>query len=108
MEKLRRTLFEGTLAGQIHLSLNDSGMIEDFKKFWLDTKVIAEIDYPIFFAVNQKPLKDESGNYRYIKGANGEFLMDEHGHPRIDSDLDEIAAAFVDHAKKLRLDFWRK
>ena len=40
---------------------------KQFKKYWLDTKVIKETDYPIFFAVNQKPLKNSKGDYRLGK-----------------------------------------
>jgi len=94
--------------------LNKEKITEQFKKFWLDGKVIKEMDYPIFFAVNQKPIKDNKGEYRYVKGPNGEFVLDEHGHPKIDHDLDEIAEAFIKFAKEQlakgdnAFDFWRK
>jgi type I restriction enzyme M protein len=65
-----------------------------------------EVDYPIFFAVNQKPLKDESGEYRYSKGPNGEPIFDKHGRIIIDHDLDEIAEKFVKFAKEQNFDFW--
>ena len=71
------------------------------------------MDYPIFFAVNQKSLKDNKGEYRYVRGPNGEFVLDENGHPIIDHDLDEIAEAFVKFAKEQlakgdnAFDFWR-
>jgi len=61
INKLTKEISERTLAGQINLVLNDEKITEAFKKYWLDGKVIKEIDYPIFFAVNEKPLKDESG-----------------------------------------------
>jgi type I restriction enzyme M protein len=89
------------------LVLNDERIKEQFKKFWLDSKLIKEMDYPIFFAVNQRPLKDESGEYRYKRGSNGELLLDEHGHPMIDHDLDEIAEAFIGFAKEQGFNFWR-
>ena len=66
-----------------------------------------EMDYPIFFAVNEKPVKDESGEYRYKKASNGDLVMDEHGHPAIDHDLDEIAKAFIKFAKEQNFDFLR-
>ena len=47
-----------------------------------------EVDYPLFFAVNEKPVKDESGEYRYKKNLDGSFVLDEHGHPVIDHDMD--------------------
>jgi type I restriction enzyme M protein len=87
--------------------LNDEKITEQFKKFWLDGKIIQKMDYPIFFAVNQKPLKDNTGEYRYKKGPNGELLVDEHGHPLIDHDLDGIAEAFIKFAKKQGFYFWR-
>jgi type I restriction enzyme M protein len=106
-ERLRREATERTLGGQIYLVLNDERIKEQFKKFWLDSKLIKEMDYPIFFAVNQRPLKDESGEYRYKRGSNGELLLDEHGHPMIDHDLDEIAEAFIGFAKEQGFNFWR-
>jgi len=64
-------------------------------------------DYPIFMAVNEKPLKDNSGNYNLVKGANGNPLRDEHGKPIVEHDLDEIANAFIRFAKKQNVNFWR-
>lgn len=106
--KLDKGISERTLAGQISLVLNEEKISEAFKKFWLEGYVIKEIDYPIFFAVNQKPVKDQSGDYRYKKDEKGELIIDEHGHPVIDHDLDEIADAFMKFAKKQGFDFWRK
>ncbi len=108
IRKLVKELLQRTLGGQINLVLNDERIREQFKKFWLDGQVIKEMDYPIFFAVNQKPLKDNKGEYQYKKGPNGEILMDKHGHPIIDHDLDEIASAFIAFAKKEGFDFWRE
>jgi len=107
LKKLHREVSERTSGGQIYLVLNDEKITEQFKKFWLDGKLIKEMDYPIFFAVNQKPVKDESGEYRYKKGPNGELLVDEHGHPIIDHDLNEIAEGFVKFGKEQSLDFLR-
>ena len=67
-----------------------------------------KIDYPIFFAVNQKPVKNNSGEYKYIKGPNGEYLLDKYGHPKVDHDLDEVVESFVEFAKKEDFDFWRE
>ncbi|MCM8782120.1 MAG: SAM-dependent methyltransferase, partial [Candidatus Omnitrophica bacterium] len=108
VNKLNKEAQERTLSGQIALVLSDEKISAAFKKFWLEGKVIKEIDYPIFFAVNQKPVKDESGDYRYKKDEKGDFVMDENGHPIIEHDLDEIAEAFVDFAKKQGFDFWRQ
>ncbi|MFP3144835.1 MAG: N-6 DNA methylase [Caldisphaera sp.] len=113
INKLIKEISKKTLAGQISLVLSDKKITEAFKKYWLDEKVIQEMDYPIFFAVNEKPVKDESGEYRYRKNPDGSFVLDEHGHPVIDHDLDEIAEAFIRFAKEQLakgdnvFDFWR-
>ncbi len=107
LKKLRREVSARVLGGQIYLVLNEEKITEQFKKFWLDGKVIKEMDYPIFFAVNQKPVKDESGEYRYKKGPNGELVLGKDEHPEINHDLDEIAEAFVKFAKEQSFDFWR-
>ena len=106
-KKLQRQISEKTIGGQVSLVLNDKRLMEQFKKFWLEGKVLQEIDYPIFFAVNQKPVKDNSGEYRYKRGPDGEPLIDEHSQPVIDHDLDGIAEEFVKFAKEQQLDFWR-
>lgn len=107
LKKLHKEISQRTLGGQISLVLHQDRLIEQFKKFWLDGKVINEMDYLIFFAVNQKPLKNNRGEYRYERRANGEPLLDKHEHPIIDHDLDEIAEAFVKFAKEQDFDFWR-
>ena len=106
VKKLQHQISEKTIGGQVNLVLNDEKLTEQFKKFWLEGKVLQEIDYPVFFAVNQKPVKDNSGEYRYKKGPSGEPLI-EHGQPVIDHDLDDIAVAFAKFAKEQGLDFWR-
>jgi type I restriction enzyme M protein len=112
INKLNKEISQRTLAGQISLVLNDERITEAFKKYWLDGKVMKEMDYPIFFAVNEKPIRDESGEYRYKKNPDGSFVLDEHGHPVIDHDLDEIAEAFIKFAKEQlakgdkHFDFW--
>ena len=71
-------------------------------------------DYPIFFAVNEKPVKDTSGEYRYKKNADGSFAeevyTDSHGFTHrkriIEHDLDEIAEGFIQFAQRQRFDFW--
>lgn len=108
LKKLHREVSERTLGGQIYLVLNEEKTTEQFKKFWLDGKVITEMDYPIFFAVNEKPVKDNSGEYRYKRGPNGEPLVGKDEHPEIDHDLDEVAEAFVKFAKEHGFDFWRE
>lgn len=113
IKKIEKELSQRTLCGQVYLVLNEEKITEQLKKYWIDGKVIEELDYPIFFAVNEKPIKDNKGEYRYKKGSNGEFIMDEHGHPVIDHDLDEITEAFIKFAKEqlakddTAFDFWR-
>ncbi|MEO0238641.1 MAG: hypothetical protein ABIM45_01785 [candidate division WOR-3 bacterium] len=113
INKLTKEISQRTLAGQISLVLNDERITEAFKKYWLDGKIMQEMDYPIFFAVNEKPVKDESGEYRYKKNPDGSFVLDEHGQPVINHDLDEIAEAFIKFAKEQlakgdnHFDFWR-
>jgi len=113
IDKLTKEISRRTLAGQISLVLNEEKITEAFKKYWLDGKVMQEMNYPIFFAVNEKPIKDESGEYRYKKGPDGSFVLDEYGYPVIDHDLDEIADAFIEFAKQQfkkgdnHFDFWR-
>ena len=104
---LEKKISERVLGGQVSLVLNHEKITEQFKNYWLEGKVIKEIDYPIFLAVNQKPVKDESGDYRYRKDEKGELLIDEHSHPVIDHDLVEISDAFEKFAKKQGFDFWR-
>lgn len=82
------------------------------RKWGKDEKPIQ--DYPIFLAVNEKPVKDNSGEYRFKK-IDGSFLEEEvkdsYGHVHrkrvIDHDLDEIADGFIDFAQDQRFDFWR-
>jgi type I restriction enzyme M protein len=107
INKLTKEISQRTLAGQISLVLNEERITEAFKRYWLDGKVMKEMDYPIFFAVNEKPVKDERGEYRYKKNPDGSFVLDEHGHPVIDHDLDEIAKAFIKFAKEQGFDFWK-
>ena len=113
IDKLTKEISERTLAGQISLALNNEKITKAFKKYWLDGKTMQEMDYPIFFAVNEKPIKDESGEYRYKKNPDGSFVLDKHGHPVIDHDLDEIAEEFIRFAKEQlakgdnHFDFWR-
>ena len=44
-------------------------------------------DYPIFFATSERPGKDSSGEYVYLKDGNDARLYDLHAHPMIDHDL---------------------
>jgi len=111
--KLVKEISKRTLAGQISLVISDEKITEAFKNYWIDGKVIQEMDYPIFFAVNEKPVKDESGEYIYKKKPDGSLVEDKKGNPLIDHDLDEIAEEFKKIAKEQLkkgdddFDFWR-
>lgn len=85
-----------------------------FLQKW-DDKVCPKVDdYPIFFAVSEKPGKDSSGNYIHVKDEVGQEKLDKNGHQIVDHDLhnnngelpDGIAEAFIDWAIKEELSFW--
>ena len=71
-------------------------------------------DYPIFFATQQKPAKDNSGDKLIATDADGKLLRDSHGHWVIQHDLfnhdgltaDGIAEAFAEFAAKEKLGFF--
>ncbi len=105
-KKLYREISERTIGGQIWLIFNDVKIREEFKKFWIEGQALKELDYSIFMAVNKKPVKDNSGEYRYKKLPSGEYEVDEHGHPIIDHDLNEIAEEFIKFAKEQKFNFW--
>jgi type I restriction enzyme M protein len=77
-----------------------------FLQKWHSEDAMLE-DYPIFMGVNEKPVKDNSGEYIYQKDKGGNILKDEFGKPIIDHDLDETAKEFVKFAKEQKLDFWK-
>ncbi len=64
-------------------------------------------DYPIFMAVSKKSGKDNSGDYIYKKDADRNFAYDAKGRRVLDHDLDLIAGAFLEFAKKEGFSFWR-
>ncbi len=72
-------------------------------------------DYPIFFAVSEKSGKDNSGEYSYVKNGNGKPRLDRFGHLIVDHDLHNqggelpkgIAEAFIEFARKEKLEFWK-
>jgi type I restriction enzyme M protein len=105
LNKLLRKVSEKTSGGQAWLVLSEPKITAEFQRFWLDNRVVQEMDYPIFFAVNQEPLKDNRGEYMY-KRQNGEFLLDKNEHPIISHDLDQIAEDFVLFAKQHSYSFW--
>ena len=56
-------------------------------------------DYPIFFAVSKIPFKDNSGNYIFVKDENGNLIFDKKGNPIYQTDLFDIAEAFIKWGK---------
>ena len=85
-----------------------------FVQKWDDELCPKKDDYPIFFATMQKSSKDNSGEKIYVKDADGQVKLDEHGHLIVDQDLynhdgltqDGIAEAFIEFAKKEQLSFF--
>src|SRR3989344_1876613 len=62
-------------------------------------------NYPIFFATQKQSFKDNSGDYIFEKGKDGQLVKDTNGNPKYLSDLDEIAEAFVAWGKEQGLSF---
>ena len=77
-----------------------------FLQKWDDKKCPFIDDYDIFFAVSQKTGKDNSGKYIFLISDHDQVILDEHGHPKIDHDLDEIADEFIKFAKTENMSFW--
>lgn len=71
-------------------------------------------DYNVFFATQQKPSKDSSGDKLIAVGPDGKPLRDAHGHWVVQHDLfnhdgltqDGIAEAFAEFAKQEQLSFF--
>jgi type I restriction enzyme M protein len=86
-----------------------------FVQKWDDTLCPKKEDYPIFFAVSEKPGKDNSGDYVFVKNGNGQPKLDKNGHMIIDHDLhnhdgelpDGVAEKFIEWAKSENLSFWK-
>lgn len=84
---------------------------DDPKSEWHCPKVD---DYNIFFATQQKPSKDSSGDKILVTDKDGRILRDTHGHYVVQHDLfnhdgltqDGIAEAFEEFAKREKLSFF--
>ena len=72
-------------------------------------------DYPIFFATQQQPSKDNSGQKIYVQAEDGLRKRDKHGHWIVQHDLfnhdegetqDGIAEAFAEFARREKLSFF--
>lgn len=87
-----------------------------FLQKWDDNLCRKQDDYPIFFAVSDKGGKDNSGDYVYVKNADGQYKLDKNGHLIVDHDLhnhagelpDGIAEAFIVWAKEEGFSFWQE
>jgi type I restriction enzyme M protein len=86
-----------------------------FLQKWDDKLCPQKDDYPIFFAVSERPGKDNSGDYNYIYTYGKDKKLDKYGHFIVEHDLhnhkgelpDGIAEAFIEWAKKDKLSFWK-
>jgi len=116
-----------TTKGKLQLILEDPDLIAALKERWISEQVAEKLDYPIFMAVSERGGKDNSGQYKHILNEDGNYDLDDSGHPMVDQDLvnytldpDDlneaakipdnklcIAEAFVRFAQKHDLDFWR-
>lgn len=90
-----------------------------FLQKWNDDKKAGPLcpkvdDYPIFFATQRLPSKDNSGDKIIAKDKEGKFLRDTHGHWVVQHDFfnhdgltqDGIAEAFEEFARKEKLSFF--
>jgi len=90
-----------------------------FLQKWNDDKDAGPVcpkvdDYPIFFATQRLPSKDNSGDKIIAKDKDGKFLRDSHGHWVVQHDFfnhdgltqDGIAEAFEEFAAKEKLSFF--
>lgn len=57
-------------------------------------------DYPIFFATSKLTFKNNSGEYIFLKDKEGNIVLDENKNPVYQTDLNYIAEAFEEWAKK--------
>lgn len=94
-----------SIKGQVEALCQDERQLGHYRELWLDERAAEELDYPIFFAVSEKGGKDNSGDPILKKDANGELVLDGHGHLVIDHDLEDIADAFIGFGKERRLSF---
>ena len=76
-----------------------------FLRKWEDAEERPE-DYPIFMAVNERPVKDNTGTYIFKRDPDGSFATDANKRRIIDHDLDDIAEAFIRCAREQDFSFW--
>jgi len=81
-----------------------------FLQIWNDDERMGPLnprrdDYEVFFAISDRPGKDNRGEYVYLTDEFGRPALDEHGHLIVDHDLDEIAREFIAFARRQNLTF---
>ncbi|MEX0267814.1 N-6 DNA methylase [Leptolyngbyaceae cyanobacterium UHCC 1019] len=77
-----------------------------FLQKWNDNEAVGVLcpqveDYPIFFATNQYPGKDNSGEYVYLRGEDGQPLLDLFGHQIVDQDLYDVRQTLAQQLSRL-------
>ena len=125
-----------TFKGRLQIILNTPEVIERLRSRFIDAEVAKQLDYPIFMAVSEHGGKNNSGDYEYLRDADGNYIEDAIGNPEIDQDLvnhaisrDELkkaaadlsvgkqfipdgnlcsAEAFVKFAVEQGFDFWKE
>lgn len=98
-------LLKLTLKGRLQIIRNLPDVMERLRNRYVDAEVAKRLDYPIFMAVSEHGGKNNSGDYEYMRDANGNFVEDAFGNPEIDQDLvnHEITRNFLKmRAKKYR------
>jgi len=80
------------------------------KTEYISEQFVQRFDYRTFFATNQKPGKDTSGEYVWLDKATGQRVRDvrhkRHDEVALDHDLNDIIAAFQAFAREEKLDFF--
>jgi type I restriction enzyme M protein len=105
---IRETQFKlarRSVRSQIEWMIGDEQMLARYRELWLNENAAQELDYPIFFAVSAKGGKNNSGDPVFKRNEEGELILDDHGHLITDTDLDEIADAFVEFGRQQGFDF---
>lgn len=102
----RKQLAAKSVGGRLRWLLGDAGALSRYREGWLAERAAVDLNYPIFFAVSERPGKDSSGEMVWRRDEAGEPLLDAHGHLVVDTDVDEIADAFVVFAREQRMGFW--
>lgn len=76
-----------TNRGKLQIILNTPEIIEKLRNRYIDAQVSKRLDYPIFMAISEHGGKNNSGDYVFMKDADGIIIEDLWGNPEIDQDL---------------------